>query len=232
MQAEEVMTEGVMSIAEDATVLQAAELLVNTRVSAMPVLDGAGTMIGIVSLTDLLGGGCGSALEALRELADHQRADASLGHMRTVPVTDVMTKNVVVVANDASLLDVAELMQARKVKHIPVVREGAVVGMVSRVDILRAMISYAADDNPRSRSLPAPATDPADVRLHDAIIAAMQGVPDLYIRPADVVVMGGAAHLWGIAPNENTRRACDALVQKVPGVKRVMNHMHVPAAYR
>jgi CBS domain-containing protein len=230
MQAKEVMTEGVMSIAGDATVLQAAELLVNTRVSAMPVLDGAGTMIGIVSLTDLLGGGHGSVLGWLREFAADERAAASLGYIRTVPVTDVMTPNVVVVADDASLLDVAELMHIRKVKHVPVVRDGGVVGMVSRIDILKAVISHAAGDTPRSPLLPA--AEPADAQLRDAIIAAMGTAPNLPIHRADVVVLAGVAHLWGVAPNEDIRRACDALVQKVPGVKVVMNHMHVPAAYR
>ena len=224
MQAREVMSEGVMSIAADATVLQAAELLVNSRVGAMPVLDKDGTMIGIVSLADLIGAGQTPALGSSRDVTDDARAVAHRLAM-AMPVTDIMTKDVVMVADDTPLVEVARTMRAHRIKRVPVVRDGEVVGIVSRIDILKALISYGAPSDPR----PAFVTDPDDARLRDAIIAAMSAMPGHSIQNPDVVVMAAVVHLWGVAPNDMTRRNCEALAQKIPGVKHVMNHMHVPA---
>jgi CBS-domain-containing membrane protein len=224
MQAKEVMSEGVMSMPSDTTILQAAEMLLNTRVSAMPVLDGDGMMVGIISLSDLIRG---SALGSLNELADDARALTAHHLAGTRPVTEVMSKDVIVVTEGASLLDIAKLMETHKVKRVPVVEDGAVVGIVSQVDLLKALISFATSESPRRPSMPA--TDPADDRLREAIVAAIGTVPGLSIGRADVVVKGAVAHLWGVVPNDMTRRSCDALVQKVPGVKSVLNHMHISA---
>ena len=229
MQAREVMSEGVLSVPYDATVLQAAEMLLNTRVSAMLVLDNQGTMVGIVSLADLIGAGRSTILGSLRELADDDRSAATHRLAESTPVAAVMTKDVIGVAEDASLLDVVELMQAHKVKRVPVMRGGKVVGIVSRVDVLKALISYAAPGNPRGPS--APATAAADNQLRDGIIAGLGAVPGLSIQRADVVVKAGVAHLWGVVPNDMTRRSAVALVQKVPGVKSVLDHMHVAAGW-
>src|ERR1700729_1214621 len=99
MQAKEVMSEGVMSMPSNTTIVQAAEMLLNTRVSAMPVLNDEGVMVGIVSLSDLIRG---SALGSLHELADEGRAATAHHLARTRPVTEVMSKDVVVVPENAS----------------------------------------------------------------------------------------------------------------------------------
>jgi CBS domain-containing protein len=229
MQAKEVMSEGALSIPSDATVLQAAEMLVNTRVSAMPVVDQNGAMIGILSLADVIASTAGSAREAklgsLRQLADDAVASAAYKSAITRKVVDVMSKDVAVVAETDTLLDVAEVMQARKVKRVPVVRDGAVVGIISRVDLVKALISFAASHDPE-RPL-SPAIDYTDGRLRDAVIAVLGARPELSIRRADIVVRNGIVHLWGVVPNDLVRRTCDATVQRVPGVKQVMDHMHI-----
>ena len=81
----------------------------------------------------------------------------------------------------------------------------------------------------RERPL-SPATDYTDGRLRDA--AALGANPDLAVRRADVVVRDGIVHLWGVVPNDLMRRTCDAAVQRVPGVKQVMDHMHTAAGTR
>jgi CBS domain-containing protein len=234
MQAKEVMSEGVLSVPADATVLQAAEMLINTRVSAMPVVDDKGAMIGIVSLVDVIASTAGSARDAklgsLRQLAADAAASAAYSAAITRKVLDVMSKDVAVVVETDSLLDVAEVMQTRKVKRVPVVRDGAVVGIISRVDLVKALISFAASRNPE-RPL-SPAIDYTDGRLRDAVIAALGARPELSIRRTDVVVRDGVVHLWGVVPNDLTRRTCAAVVQRVPGVKQVMDHMHIAARAR
>jgi CBS-domain-containing membrane protein len=229
MQAKELMSEGVLSVPSNATVLQAAEMLVNTRVSAMPVVDETGAMIGIVSLVDLIGSTTSSArranLGSLRQLVDDEKSAAAYNVAMTRSVRDVMTKDVVSVSDTDTLLDVAELMQARVVKRVPVIRDGAVVGIISRVDLLKALISFAASHSAERPS--STATDYTDGRLRDAVVTALGATPGLSIRRADVVVRDGVAHLWGVVSNDLTRRTCDSIVQNVPGVKRVMDHMHI-----
>jgi CBS-domain-containing membrane protein len=148
----------------------------------------------------------------------------------TRSVRDVMSKDVVSVDETTTILDVAEVMQARQVKRVPVIRDGAVVGIISRVDLLKALISFAASHSPERPS--STATDYTDGRLRHAVVAALGASPGLSIRRADVVVRDGVAHLWGVVPNDLTRQTCDSVVQKVPGVKRVMDHMHVAGMAR
>jgi CBS-domain-containing membrane protein len=234
MQAKEVMSEGALSVPSDASVLQAAEMLVNTRVSAMPVVDEKGAMIGIVSLADVIASTASSARDArlgsLRQLADDAAAAAAYKSAISRKVLDVMSKDVAAVAETDTLLEVAEVMQTRKVKRVPVVRDGAVIGVISRVDLVKALISFAASHNPE-RPL-SPATDYTDGRLRDAVIAALAAKPELSVRRADVVVRDGVVHLWGVVPSDLMRRTCDSVVQRVPGVKRVMDHMHIATRAR
>jgi CBS domain-containing protein len=140
MKAREVMSDGVMSIRSDATLLEAAKLLVNMHVSAMPVLDEEGTMVGIISEADLVGltpaGASAGTTGMLRELADEARAPAAHEFAKSAKVTDVMSRNIVTVDENASLLEVVELMREHKVKRLPVLSGRSVVGMLSRVDLL------------------------------------------------------------------------------------------------
>ncbi|UYN95363.1 MAG: CBS domain-containing protein [Enhydrobacter sp.] len=153
MRARDVMSKGVMSVASDASVHEAAALLVKTRVSAMPVVDSAGTMVGLVSEADLVrafdSGSDGGLLRGFT--GDGDAAGPTLA-LKNRKVTDVMTRDVAFVDADATLADIARLMLQRGVKRLPVVDEGAVVGIVSRTNLLEAAVSgdRAAWVGPRS----------------------------------------------------------------------------------
>lgn len=232
MQAKEVMSDGVMSIRWDATVLEAAKLLVNMHVSAMPVLDGDGVMIGIVSEADLVGltaAGVRAATEGmLAALADESRAPAAYEFAKTTKVTEVMSKSIVTVDETAPLIAVAELMAKHRIKRVPVVRERTVVGIVSRVDLLKALLSYATGATPpHGAAAPGNPAEPADDQLRREVMVAVSGKDWSRARRLDVVVRSGTAHLWGVAPNEGVRVAYESAAGKVPGVSSVVNHMHV-----
>jgi CBS domain-containing protein len=237
MLAKEVMSDGVMSIRSDATVLEAAKLLVNMHVSAMPVLDEGGAMIGIVSEADLVGlsaaGVVAQTAGILRELADETRAAAAYEFARTCKVTQVMSRNVVTIDENASLLEVAETMREHRIKRVPVLRGRTVVGILSRVDLLKALISYAAaSSTPAAAPAPAatrpgPADEPADDQLRREVLAAVTGKDWSRARRTDVVVRGTTVHLWGVAPNQAVRSLYEAAVRQVRGVTDVVNHMHV-----
>jgi len=208
MRAKDVMSGIVMSVPADTTVLEAAKFLINRQISAVPVVDAAGIMVGIVSEADLMGN------------ADDFRVSPA---GRTRRVTDVMTRDVITASEGASLVEIVQLMTGNGVKRIPILRDGAIVGIVSRIDILRGMISLGRDDS----SAGARPTVASDADLRQAIYAACQGRSWSLAKQIDVVVQGGAAHLWGVVPTDLVRQAYGAAAANVPGVNKVEMHMHV-----
>ena len=220
MIAKDVMSEGITSLTDDATVQEATELLINTGVSAMPVLDKDGIMIGIVSEADLIRRASPEAWQ--RELA----ADAAVTAANSRPVTEVMTKAVITVDETMPLAEVAKLMMVQRVKRLPVTRGKSVVGVVSRVDLLKALLSRRpATMVFHTKAEPAPLS--ANELLHSAVTAAVSGHSWSVARRGDVVVNGGVAHLWGVVPSTEILDAYREAASKVPGVKAVEVHMHV-----
>lgn len=208
MQAKDVMSDGVLSVGADASVLEAAKLLINCRVSAMPVVNEDGTLAGIVSEADVIG-----------DPRDYVGQDG-------VPprrVAEVMTRDVITAPEDMPLDQLAGLMKARNTKRIPILKDGAVVGVVSRVDVLRGLVSLSRDGGE------ATATLRRDKDLRRKVYAACQGRSWSQARQVDVVVSGGVAHLWGVAPTDLVRKAYRAAAENVPGVESVQVHMHVVA---
>jgi CBS domain-containing protein len=200
MRARDVMSDGVTSISETATIHEAAKLLVNTHVSALPVLDANGIMVGIVSEADVIKEGT--------------RRDAGALSRR---VADVMTRDVATADDTASLGTIAALMIERGVKRIPILRDRKVVGIVSRVDLLRALLSGDADT----------VAVPSDEALRAAVMAAVSGQSWSLARRADVVAKEGVVHLWGVVPSEAVVERYEAAAANVMGVKAVRVHMHV-----
>ena len=206
MHARDVMSDGVFSISADATVIEAAKLFVNCRVSALPVVDETGFLLGIVSKADLMRPRRESAANSLKPARK---------------VVDIMTRDVVVAAENTPLAELARLMSEHGVKRLPILCNGHVVGIVSRTDLLRALIAlecgHAETDGRCER----------DQRLRQAIGAACRGRSWSRAQQLDVVVSRGVAHLWGTAPSELVRKAYQVAAENVPGVKAVKMHMHI-----
>ena len=116
--AAEIMTRDVVTARRDLPTEEFAALLAFHNVSGMPVLDEAGTVIGIVSEADVIG-------------------------KRGATVGDIMTPDVVVVAQATPIEHIAALMAEKNIKRVPVIDDGALVGMVSRADIVRALAARA-----------------------------------------------------------------------------------------
>lgn len=153
MLAKDIMSKDVLSISSDATLLQAADLLIKTGVSAMPVVDQSDNMVGLVSEADLV-----RAMETaadgsfLKQVGAGALPEETTAAVKARRVAEVMTREVVLADIDATLSDIASLMLKRGVKRIPVVQDGAVVGIVSRVNLLRALMTGDRSDwvGPRS----------------------------------------------------------------------------------
>jgi CBS domain-containing protein len=201
MRARDVMSESVFSVSADGTVLDAARLFVNCRVSALPVVDQAGSMLGIVTKADLM-----------RPQPEERPARM---------IVDVMTHEVVIAAEDTPLAELARLMSEHAVKRLPIVRNGRVVGMVSRTDLLRALIALESGHDERGPR------GERDQQLRHDVTAACRGRSWSRAQQVDVVVSRGIAHLWGIAPSDLVRKAYQVAAENVPGVKAVKMHMHI-----
>ena len=114
MHAVKVMTRPVVTVPADATVWSAADILLGARISAAPVVEPDGRMVGIVSEADVI------------------------GHIGAI-VSDVMTEGVISVEETATVEEIATLLSQHRIKRVPVMNGGSLRGMVSRSDIVRAI---------------------------------------------------------------------------------------------
>jgi CBS domain-containing protein len=143
--ARDVMTKDVLTFPPDMLSKRAAKLLLERGISAAPVVDALGTPIGMVSENDLLMREIGGRvrwsrwLELLAEGAD--QAQEFLSYLKTYdrPVREVMVAPVITVAEDASVEAIASTLQKHRIKRVPVLRDGRIVGIVTRADLVRAL---------------------------------------------------------------------------------------------
>lgn len=233
MRAKDVMSHGVVSVTSDASIFEAAEALTQCGVSAMPVVDTDGRMVGIVSEADLIRragtDGGGSAPPLLRRLAEDVGTAAAYVHANSHRVVDVMTTNVITVDENAPLGDVAELMLRNGIKRLPVRSGDAIVGMVSRIDLLRALmprLAPAAEARAAEAAAEVPSPLP-DEELRRHVLAAVRNQSWSVPHDIDVAVSDGVVHLWGRVPSEMAAQAHLIAIGKVPGVRGIENHLHV-----
>lgn len=222
MRAKDAMSTDVLTIRAETTVLEAARLLINAGVSAMPVVDQLGVLVGILSEADIIRHTGGVAPTDLSDVANAAR---TMHEARLRRVADVMTRDVAIVSEDTSLHEIADLMLKRGIKRVPILKGNAVVGIVSRVDLLRALVSVGLDAYTRV----APAAESSDEALRAAVIGVLVRMGWSDVSRSDVVISHGTVHLWGMVASSETRESFVEAVRTVPGVETVDNHMHVGA---
>jgi CBS domain-containing protein len=221
MRAADVMTTFVVSVTPETTVGEAARVMVDRRISGLPVIDAGGKLVGIVSEGDLLRR---AELQTERKRprwlelfsANSQLASEYVKtHGRHV--RDVMTTEIVTATEGMSLVEIADLLERRGVKRVPVVRDGTVLGIVSRSDILRALASGATAQQAES------AADDRGIR--EAITSELK--KQKWADPAEstIVVTDGVVHLWGFYVSEAERKALRVAAETVPGVRKVEDHL-------
>ncbi len=220
----DIMTREVVTVGPDADVSEIVAKMLTHRISAVPVVhDGA--VVGIISEGDLLRRAetgteprRGRWLEFFTRsetlAADYVRSHARKAH-------EIMTTDVVTVAYDAPLAEVARVLETRGIKRVPVLQGGKLVGIVSRSNLLQALAT---------RLDPPPAAARADDRaIDDALHAEIrrQSWGALLVQ-CNIVVEGGVVHLWGVIPSEADRKALIVAAENIPGVRQVVDHTRLP----
>jgi CBS domain-containing protein len=221
MQIRNVMTRHVATTTPDMPLADAVHLMLEHSVSGLPVLDATGRLLGIVTEADLLRRvEIGTEryeprwIEAFRK---PQIAEAyTRSHGRSV--ADVMTSPVVTTDEDAALVEAVDLMEARQIRRLPVLRDGALVGIVSRADIIRGL-AQAMETAP-----PAPATDG---EIRDRIWAELARQQWTLPATAQFLVTGGAVELRGVVPDERYRAALRIAAENTEGVNSVNDYLLV-----
>jgi CBS domain-containing protein len=219
MPAKDVMNTRVTMVAVTATLLDAARMMVNARLGILPVVDGDGALVGILSEHDVLGH------EAAEGLTRSVNSSTDAGGSLSAQISSVMTKNVVMATEEEALADVAALMVKHRVKHIPVVRGRSVVGVISRLDLLKAMLSPGPAPGAKQDRAPAPDSD----AVRENVVAAIHKLGLPLGAAFDIVVRNGIVHLWGQVADQEQEIACRRATAGIPGVVEVMSHMQVIA---
>jgi len=220
MNVADVMTRHVISIAPDATVEAAARQMLERGISGLMVVDAKGELAGVVTEGDLLRrdelGTVRHRPWWLRMLLSpgRQAADFTRAHGRRV--RDVMTQDVITLAADAPLEEVVEAMERHRIKRVPVTENNRVIGVVSRSDLMRALVIAERHDRPV-------ATDDRSIR--QAILDAMDRQSWTPLTTLNVTVADRVVDIWGTITNDEERRAICVLAENTPGVEQVNDHM-------
>lgn len=220
MNAGDIMTPKVVSVGPDASILDAMQLMLANRISGLPVLAEGNQLVGIVTEGDFL-----RRAETGTQRKRSRWLELFMGpgklaeeyvHTHSRKVGDVMTRDPVTITEDTPLDAVVSLLEERRIKRLPVVRSGVVVGIVSRANLLHALASLA-------RAQPSEAQSDADIREQvRAELDKQRWVPKEFIN---VVVHEGVVELWGTILDERERQAVRVAVENVAGVKGVKDHL-------
>ncbi len=216
MKARDVMTRPVVSIDSDAPISVAIRLMLQKKISGLPVVDSAGNLVGVVTEGDFLRRAeTGTEHEQPRWLEflmgpGALAEDYVRSHGRKV--SEVMTRGVKTVEETTPLKDVVTLMERNHIKRVPVLRDKTLVGIVTRANLLRALASYL-------HSVTESAGD--DIGIRETILRELNSKKWAPVATVDAIVRDGVVTLSGFVLDERQRTALKVLVENVPGVKGV-----------
>ncbi len=222
MKAGDIMTAGAATVRVDATVAHAARTMLEHRVSGLPVVDAAGMLVGIVTELDLLRR-TETGTERHRPkwvelwVSPRQSAEEYV-HARTRKISDVMTPDVVAISPETALDEVISIMEKKGYKRLPVVRDGRIVGIISRANFLLAL----------SHRMEGAATGPVDdLVIRRGILDEIEAQRWSPLAMVDVEVKQGAVHLRGTVSDEPVRRAVVVAAENTRGVTEVTDSLSV-----
>jgi CBS domain-containing protein len=222
MKAKDIMTTPVVTVSPVATVQEIAALLLERRISAVPVVEHE-RLIGLVSEGDLLhrheigtqrglperswwqgliGSEPGLAARYVKSHAAHAR--------------DIMTRDVITVDEDTPIAEVAVRLEAHRIKRVPVLRDGRLVGIVGRANLIQALANHPCP------TMPSRTTSDDSIRLE--LLAELERQPWWRSSASSMTVTDGIVHYWGLLDCGDQTEAARVAAENVPGVRKVEDH--------
>ena len=220
MLAKDIMTADVVTITPEASVEEIAKLLLARGISGVPVVDAEGALVGLVSEGDLIrreGDAEHHSSWWLNLFAgpEEQARDYIKVHGRRAE--EVMTREVVTVGEETPVGEIARLLEKRRIKRVPVVRDGRIVGIVSRANLLHGLATH----NDRLAITPSP--DERTIRKEVLALVKREGW--ITHGSLNVMVADGVVELWGWVDSEAERKALLLAVEEIAGVRAVNDHL-------
>lgn len=223
MKAAQVMTFGAATIQPQASIREAARMMLDYRISGLPVVDGEGNLVGIITEGDLLGGITGDHKRRswLEFILDNGNSNPLPKQPQAHSVDEIMTREIVTASEDTPVQDVVKLMKANAIKRVPIVKDNKVVGIISRADLLRGLALEA-------KMMPSASAE--DYALRDRVLQALTREGRGSRSSINVLVQNGTVELRGAMPDADLSARLVAAARQVPGVKTVLDRLVVVAA--
>lgn len=226
MRAMDVMTRDVITVGPNTSVSDIAALFLRRRISGVPVVDGNGKLLGLVSEGDLV-----RRVETgtdprhswwLDLLTESSERAVTYAKTRGKKAEDVMTTTVVTATETTPLRDIASLMERRRIKRVPIMRNSKVVGIVSRANLIQGLASHGDLEKAPSRG---------DEAIRDSVLRELNAQSWTSMLTKNIVVTDGIVHLWGFVRSEEERRAIKVAAENAPGAKGVCDHLSIEPAH-
>lgn len=221
MNVAEIMTQPVITVTPETTIAEAARLLLQHRISGLPVVEPSGAVVGIVTEGDLLRraetGTERRRARWLEFLITPGRLAQDYAHTHARKVGEVMSHDVVAVAPQEPVEEVVRQMERRHIKRLPVIEAGRLVGIVSRANLVRALVHNLT--RPETR------TAGSDSEIREQILAEVARQPWGPRASVDVRVENGIVELYGSIIDDRERTALQVVAENVAGVKAVHDRL-------
>jgi len=217
MKAAEIMVANVITVTPEQTVQEVAEILLDRRISGMPVVNAAGELVGIVSEGDLM-----RRVDAgtehrrswwLRLLMGREGLAEEYVREHARKVADVMTRSVITASPDTPIGEIADLLERNAIKRVPIVKDRKVIGIVSRANLIQALAALRKQitvERPLS-----------DATLRESVLARFNREPWMQTSLINVTAHDGTIDLWGIVDTPSEKKAMRVAAEVTPGVRKV-----------
>ncbi len=220
MNASDIMTKTVITGRPDTTVEQAAELMTRNRISAIPVLDDEGGIVGIVSEGDLMRRVEGAKDKTrswwLSFFSESETNAKSFVQERGQHLKDIMTTQLITVTPDTPVSQIARLLEKKHIKRVPVVEDGKLVGIVSRANLLQALAAqplvHISSDADRDAK-------------RDIVLGALAQVPGLNPVHLNVIVADNRVDVWGVVNSNDEEAAAKVALEALDGLGEISVHL-------
>jgi len=223
MKASDIMTPQPVSVTPETAIAEVAGLMLQRHISGLPVTNAKGQVVGVVTEGDLLRrvetGTERSRPRWLEFLLGPGRLAADYIETHARKVGEVMTGEVVSVAPGDALETVVQLMEKRHIKRVPVVDGGRLVGIISRADLVRALLNTLTHEAAKAKETQ------TDDQIRAAILGVIDKAPWGPRFSVEVTVTAGIVDLNGTVTDDRERIALVVAAERTPGVKAVRDHL-------